>query len=296
LTGSYVLVDDAFRDLVDFDAELVKLADGCIWAEGPVWIPAESALVWSDVRSNREWRWTAANGAAVFREPSNHANGHALDHDGNIISCEHSSNSVTRRAPDGTYTTLADTYEGGRFNSPNDVVVKSDGAIYFTDPPYGILSSAEGYQRDSEIGANYVYRLDPESGDLSVAADQFDRPNGLTFSPDESILYIADTGEPRNIRTMDVAPDGSLSNLQFFAAPDPPASDGLRVDQHGNVWTSAGDGVHVFSPNGQLIGRVKVPERTANCEFGGEDGTTLFITASTSLYSIETQVVGARRA
>jgi gluconolactonase len=291
-----VLVSDAFRDLVDFDADLTKLADGCIWAEGPVWIPAENALVWSDVRSNREWRWTAADGAVVFREPSNHANGHTLDHDGNIITCEHSSNSVTRRTPDGTYTTLAETYKGGRLNSPNDVVVKSDGTLYFTDPPYGILSSNEGFQRDSEIGANYVYRLDPKSGELTVAADQFDRPNGLTFSPDESILYIADTGEPRNIRTMDVGQDGSLSNLQFFAVPDPPASDGLRVDQHGNVWTSAGDGIHVFSPDGELIGKVKVPEKTANCEFGGPDGTTLFITASTSLYSIETQVVDARRA
>jgi len=294
VTSSYVLVDDAFRELVDFDAELVKLADGCLWAEGPVWIPAESALVWSDTRNNREWRWTEADGASVFREPSNHANGHTLDRDGNIISCEHSSNSVTRRTPDGTYTTLVDSVAGGRLNSPNDVVVKSDGSIYFTDPPYGILSNAEGFQRESEIGANYVYRFDPDTEMTMVVADQFDRPNGLTFSPDESILYIADTGEPRNIRTMDVGPDGTLSNLQFFAAPDPPASDGLRVDLHGNVWTSAGDGVHVFSPDGNLIGRVKVPDKTANCEFGGPDGSTLFITASTSLYSIETQVVGAR--
>jgi len=296
MISSYVLVDDAFRDLVDFDADLVKLADGCIWAEGPVWIPAESALVWSDVRSNREWRWTAADGAAVFREPSNHANGHTLDRDGNIITCEHSSNSVTKRTPDGTYTTLVDNVAGGRLNSPNDVVIKSDGTLYFTDPPYGILSDDEGFQRDSEIGENYVYRLNSETGMTMVAADQFDHPNGLAFSPNESIIYIADTGEPQNIRTMDVAADGNLSNLQFFAAPDPPGSDGLRVDQYGNVWTSAGDGVHVYSPDGELIGKVKVPEKTANCEFGGPDGTTLFITASTSLYSIETRVVDARRA
>ncbi len=296
MISSYVLVDDAFRDLVDFDADLVKLADGCIWAEGPVWIPAESALVWSDVRSNREWRWTAADGAAVFREPSNHANGHTLDRDGNIITCEHSSNSVTKRTPDGTYTTLVDNVAGGRLNSPNDVVIKSDGTLYFTDPPYGILSDDEGFQRDSEIGENYVYRLNSETGMTMVAADQFDHPNGLAFSPNESIIYIADTGEPQNIRTMDVAADGNLSNLQFFAAPDPPGSDGLRVDQYGNVWTSAGDGVHVYSPDGELIGKVKVPEKTANCEFGGPAGTTLFITASTSLYSIETRVVDARRA
>ncbi|NQW18265.1 MAG: SMP-30/gluconolactonase/LRE family protein [Chloroflexi bacterium] len=296
MTNSYVVVDDTFRSLIESGAELQKLADGCIWAEGPVWIPNESALVWSDVRSNREWRWTAAGGASVFREPSNHANGHTLDRNGNIITCEHSSNSVTRREADGTYTTLVKEYRGGRFNSPNDVVVKSDGTIWFTDPPYGILSNSEGFKRDSEIGANYVYRLDPESGEVTIAADQFDRPNGLTFSPDESILYIADTGEPRNIRMMDVGDDGSLSNLRFFAAPEPPASDGLRVDQFGNIWTSAGDGVQVFSSEGVLLGRIPVPEKTANCEFGGENGTTLFITASTSLYSIETRVIDARRA
>jgi len=296
VTNSYVVVDDTFRSLIESGAELQKLADGCIWAEGPVWIPNESALVWSDVRSNREWRWTAAGGASVFREPSNHANGHTLDRNGNIITCEHSSNSVTRREADGTYTTLVKEYRGGRFNSPNDVVVKSDGTIWFTDPPYGILSNSEGFKRDSEIGANYVYRLDPESGEVTIAADQFDRPNGLTFSPDESILYIADTGEPRNIRMMDVGDDGSLSNLRFFAAPEPPASDGLRVDQFGNIWTSAGDGVQVFSSEGVLLGRIPVPEKTANCEFGGENGTTLFITASTSLYSIETRVIDARRA
>jgi len=231
--------------------------------------------------------WSEADGATTFRAPSGYTNGNTLDREGRLVSCQHSPGMVTRTEPDGTITTLADSYQGKKLNSPNDLVVKSDGSIWFTDPPYGILSDHEGAQRESEIGANYVFRLDPESGDLSIVGDDFDMPNGIAFAPDEKTIYIADTGEPRHMRVLTVNNDNTLTNIREFAAPEPPASDGLRVDTDGNVWTSAGDGVHVFASDGALLGKIHVPEKAANCEFGGEEGRTLFITATTSLYSIE---------
>jgi gluconolactonase len=288
-------IDARFGDLIVPGAELRHLADGCIWAEGPVWMPDSSSLIWSDIPNNRMLSWSEASGASTFRQPSGYANGNTLDRAGRLVSCQHSPGIVTRTEPDGTITTLADTYQGNKLNSPNDLVVKSDGSIWFTDPPYGILSDREGHQRESEIGANYVYRLNPESGDLTVVADDFDRPNGIAFSPDEKTIYIADTGKPRHMRALDVNDDDTLSNSREFAKPDPPASDGFRVDAHGNVWTSAGDGVHVFAPDGTLLGKVPVPEKVANCEFGGADGRTLFITATTSLYSMDVAVTRAPR-
>ncbi len=285
-------------------AELRRLADDCIWAEGPVWMPESKTLIWSDIPSNRMLAWSEDGGASTFREPSGYTNGNTLDRAGRLVSCQHSPGIVTRTEPDGTVITLADTYQGKKLNSPNDLVVKSDGSIWFTDPPYGILSDHEGHQRESEIGANYVYRLDPESGDLTVVADDFDRPNGIAFSPDEKTVYISDTGEPRHMRALDVNPvnpvnpvnkGGALANSREFAKPDPPASDGFRVDANGNVWTSAGDGVHVFTPDGTLLGKIHTPEKAANCEFGGPDGHTLFITATTSLYAIDVAATRAPR-
>ena len=279
-------------------AELRRLADDCIWAEGPVWMPESKTLIWSDIPNNRMLAWSEDGGASTFREPSGYTNGNTLDREGRLVSCQHSPGIVTRTEPDGAVITLADTYQGKKLNSPNDLVVKSDGSIWFTDPPYGILSDHEGHQRESEIGANYVYRLDPESGDLTVVADDFDRPNGIAFSPDEKTVYISDTGEPRHMRALDVNPvneGGALANSREFAKPDPPASDGFRVDTNGNVWTSAGDGVHVFAPDGTLLGKIHTPEKAANCEFGGPDGHTLFITATTSLYAIDVAATRAPR-
>ncbi len=287
--------DPRFDDLIIPGARLRHLADGCIWAEGPVWMPDSSSLVWSDIPNNRMQAWSEASGATTFRDPSGYTNGNTLDREGRLVSCQHSPAMVTRTEPDGAITTLADSYRGKRLNSPNDLVIKSDGSIWFTDPPYGILSDHEGHQRESEIGANYVFRLDPESGDLTVVADDFDRPNGIAFSADEKIIYISDTGEPRHMRALDVNDDGTLANSREFAKPDPPASDGFRVDTRGNVWTSASDGVHAFAPDGTLLGKVRVPEKVANCEFGGADGRTLFITATTSLYSIDVAVTKAPR-
>ena len=292
--------DARFDSLVPPGAELKRLYSGTTWAEGPAYVKAYGGLVWSDVPNNRMYRWTPEDGGSVFREPSNYSNGNTVDNSGRLVTCQHLTHSVTRTEPDGTVVTLVDTYEGKRFNSPNDLVVKSDDTIWFTDPPYGILNSYEGAQRESEIGGNYVYRFDPSNGDLSIVADDFDKPNGLAFSHDEAVLYIADTGGthtpggPHHIRAFDVSGGSQLTNSRVFAEITPGFADGLRVDEAGNVFTSAFDGIQVYSPEAELLGKILVPERaTANCAFGGNDGSTLFITASTALYAIETSTSGA---
>ena len=231
-------------------------------------------------------------GVTEFRKPSNYTNGHTRDREGRLVSCEHGARRVTRTEWDGSITVLADSYKGKRLNSPNDVVVKSDGSVWFTDPPYGILSDYEGHKGESEIGACHVYRLDPKAGKLAIAADDFDKPNGLAFSPDEKTLYVADTGAshdpdgPRHIRAFKLAKDGKLSGGKVFAVCDAGLFDGFRCDEDGNIWTSAGDGVHCFSPKGELLGKIRVPEVVSNVTFGGPKKNRLFITATTSLYAI----------
>ncbi len=292
--------DDRFWRLVPRDAQLKRLFSGTAWAEGPVYLRDQRALVWSDVPNNRMYTWTAEHGGSVFREPSNYSNGNAVDRSGRLVTCEHFTHRVSRTEPDGTIVPLVDNYRGKRLNSPNDLVVKSDDSIWFTDPPYGILSNYEGVQQESAVGGNFVYRLDPATGELSVVADDFDKPNGLAFSPDESVLYVADTGGthtpngPHHIMAFDVAEDSQLENSRVFAEVSPGFSDGFRVDASGNVFTSAFDGIQVYSPDGELLGKILVPERaTANCAFGGDGNSTLFITASTALYAIETSTRGA---
>lgn len=290
---------EEFLSLVSPDARLELLWTGGLWCEGPVWLPREQALLWSDIPNQRVLRWRDGEGADVWLEPSRFANGHTLDRKGRVISCEHGARAVTRREKDGSFTTLAEAYEGKRLNSPNDVVVKSDGSVWFTDPPYGILSDYEGYKAESEIGANYVFRLEPETGALSVVASDLDKPNGLAFSPDEKILYIADTGfshtpgGPHHIRAYDVVDGALLSNSRVFTVIEPGGPDGFRVDKCGNVFAAAWDGIQVFSPSGEMLGKILVPEKTANCAFGGVDGQRLFITASTSLYAINLKTTPA---
>jgi gluconolactonase len=244
-------------------------------------------------------RFDEASGAvSVFRQPSNHANGNTVDRQGRLITCEHGRR-VTRTEHDGTITVLADRWQGKRLNSPNDVVVKSDGSLWFTDPTYGIDSDYEGVRAESEIGRNQVYRIDP-SGEVTVAADDFVQPNGIAFSPDERRLYIVDTGAshvkdgPRHIRVFDVGEDGTLSGGAVFADCSLGAFDGLRLDEAGRVWTSAGDGVHCLTPEGELIGKVRVPEPVANVCFGGPKRNRLYICATTSLYSVLLPVSGAK--
>ena len=292
--------DERFRPLVKASARLDTLYTGCRWAEGPAYVSAGRYLVWSDIPNDRMLRWDETTGAVgVFRSPAGYSNGNTIDRQGRLVTCEHGNRRVTRTEHDGTITVLADRFEGKRLNSPNDVVVRSDGAVYVTDPAYGIDSDYEGHRAESEIGACHVYRIDPRTGAVGIAADDFVRPNGLAFSPDERLLYIADTGAthvpdgPRHIRRFAVAENGSLSGGDVFATCTAGLFDGFRVDTDGRIWTSAGDGVHCYEPDGTLIGKVRVPEGVANVVFGGPKRNRLFICATTSLYAFLTCVNGA---
>ena len=291
------VLDDRFRWLIDENAQLEKHWSGAEWSEGPAYFADGDYVIWSDIPNNRQLRFDAGSGeTTVFREPSNYSNGNSVDLQSRQVTCEHHTNRITRTEPDGTVTVLIDNYNGNRLNSPNDLVVKSDGTIWFSDPPYGILSNREGAQRESELDGNYLFRFDPETEQLSIASDSLDRPNGLAFSPDESILYVADSGEPRNMVAFDVGADGkTLSNRRVFATVRPGIADGFRCDVEGNVWTSAWDGIQCYTPAGELIGKIQVPEqRTANCVFGDADFKRLYIAGDTSLYSIRLNVAGAR--
>jgi gluconolactonase len=236
-------------------------------------------------------RWVDWVGVGVFRLPANNTNGHTRDRQGRLVSCEHGARRVSRTELDGTVTVLADRYQGKRLNSPNDVVVKSDDSVWFSDPTYGIDSDYEGHKAASEIGGSHVYRLDPATGDLQIAADDFAKPNGLAFAPDERTLYVSDTGAthdpdgPQHIRAFDVE-TGRLRNSRVFAVSEHGLFDGFRVDVEGNIWTSAGEGINCYTPQGELIGRIKIPELVSNCTFGGPKRNRLFITATSSLYAV----------
>jgi gluconolactonase len=283
------------------NAAVERLATGCRWAEGPVWFGDGRFLVWSDIPNNRMLRWLEDDGrVSVFRSPSHYANGNTRDRQGRLVSCEHDSRRVTRTEPDGRLTVLMDRFEGKRLNAPNDVVVKSDGSVWFTDPGYGILYNYEGHRAPFELPTR-VYRLDPRTGDATVVLEDMERPNGLCFSPDESLLYVVDTGvTPRPIRVYDVVADGTrLAGGRLFADMSPGSSDGIRCDTDGNVWAAAGgggegfDGVHVFAPDGTRIGQVLLPEKCANLCFGGEKRNRLFMAASQSLYALYVEAQGA---
>ena len=297
----YEVHDPRFRLLLQPNAFFEKLADGCRWAEGPVWLPAARFLAWSDIPNDRMMRWVPGIGVGVFRAPADFSNGNTLDREQRLVSCHHGTRCVTRTEHDGRITVLADRYEGRRLNSPNDAVVHSDGAIWFTDPDYGILGDYEGHRADSEIGACNVYRVAPASGAVELVADDFAKPNGLAFSPDETRLYIADSGAshidggPHHIRVFDVDARGRLHDGRVFAEVSPGVPDGMRVDEHGNLWTSADDGVHCYAPDGTLLGKLCVPETVANLVFGGPMRNRLFIAATTSLYALYVGVRGAAR-
>lgn len=287
---------NAFRALTGSASELIELAGGMVFTEGPVWLAAQQKLIWSDVRGNRMHGWTKAEGVSVYRDPSDVSNGNTLDGDGRLITCQMGARRVVRTEHDGSVTVLAETYKGGRLNSPNDVVVKSDGTIWFTDPDYGLLGGRAGPGDEKEQEGNFVFRLDPSSGELTVVADDFDKPNGLAFTPDERKLYIADSGRthredaPHHIRVFDVEGGKTLKDGRVFAEIEPHIPDGLRIAPDGKVFTSAGDGVQVFTPEGELIGKFLTPEVAANCCFGGPEGDTLFITASSSVWSVRLNI------
>lgn len=303
-SGLYQIDDPAFAALVIGSAGLERLCAGLRWAEGPVWFDDLQCLLVSDIPNQRILRWAAdaAGGGTVstFRQPSNFANGQTRDRQGRLVTCEHGQRRVVRTEPDGSRTVLADSYAGKPLNSPNDVVVRSDGSIWFTDPTYGILSDYEGYRATPEQPVRGVYRVDGATGEISLVADGFNQPNGLAFSPDETVLYVADSGAshdgslPRHIRAFAVEGD-RLRHDRVFARIDAGVPDGIRTDVAGNLWSSAADGVHCFAPDGNRIGKVLVPETVANLCFGGPRRNRLFITATTSVYAVYVGATGAQR-
>ena len=294
IAAHFEVLDDRFAGCRG-DSRIERLYDGCRWAEGPVYVPAGRYVVWSDIPNDRMLRWDEMTGnVGEFRQPAGHSNGNTLDREGRLVTCEHGNRRVSRTEHDGSISVLAEHFDGKRLNSPNDVVVRSDGSIWFTDPAYGIDSDYEGHRAASEIGACNVYRIDPATGDVAVVADDFDRPNGLAFSLDESQIYIADTRH-NHIRVFDVNGAGPLGAGEVFAECTAGHFDGFRLDDTGRLWAGVGDGVHCFDPDGTLIGKLHLPEDAANLTFGGLARNRLFITATTSLYSIRINVNGAAR-
>ena len=282
---------DDFRKYLLPNAKLKKLATGFDWTEGPVWFGDANCLLFSDIPGNQVLRWNAEVGISVFRSPSNFANGHTRDRRGRLIACEHGSRRVTRTEYDGSITVIADNYLGKRLNSPNDVVVKSDDSIWFTDPHYGIVSNYEGHLSEQELGCN-VYRVDPLNSELSLVTDELDCPNGLVFDREEKTLFVSDTGtmydtqSDQAIFSFDVTDGRRLTGKHRYYKIDCGVSDGMRLDTDGNIWTSAGDGVHCIMPEGVLAGKIKVPEVVSNICFGGRGKHVMFITATTSVYSL----------
>ena len=300
MSAEYQGIDQRFGALFNGNGHVEKLATGFKWAEGPAWFGGGRYLVWSDIPNDRMMRFDETDGSvSVFRSPSGNSNGNTVDRQGRLISCEHAGRRVSRTEHDGTIVTLADSFEGKRLNSPNDAVVKSDGSIWFTDPSYGIDSDYEGNKATSEIGACNVYRIDPNTLAVSAVITDMVRPNGLAFSRDEKLLYVADTGathkpgHPAEIRVYDIA-GNSASNGRQFVVCDAGLFDGFRLDNDGRIWSSAADGVHCFAPGGTLLGKVLVPEPVANVAWGGSKYNVLYICGTTSLYAVRLMVNGAR--
>ena len=294
----FEILDDRFRSYVLPNAPLVKLAEGFAWLEGPVWFADQDCLLVSDLPNDRIMRWTPDGGISVFRKPSGFANGHTRDRQGRLIGCSHQQRCVTRTELDGRVTVLADRYAGKRLNSPNDVICRSDDTIWFSDPHYGINTDYEGGKQTPEWPPT-LYRLDPKDGSLQIMADDFEGPNGLAFSPDESLLYVSESGrqfatEPvQHIRVFDVLDRGKLlSPGRIFHKIAPGFADGFRLDHDGNVWSSAADGVHCVAPDGTKLGVIKVPFTVSNLTFGGRNRSRLFICAFHTLFAIYTNQRG----
>ena len=299
----FEMFDERFAACYAGHVRVERLWTGARWAEGPAWFAAGRYLVFSDIPNNRMMRFDETDGSvSVFRQPSNNSNGNTVDHDGRLVTCEHQTRRVTRTEHDGSLTVIADHWNGKRFNSPNDVIVADDGAVWFTDPTYGILSDYEGDAAESAIGACHVYRADAKDGGVTVVADDFEKPNGIAFSPDGKHLFVADTGNshnrngPKHIRRFEVKADGkSLGRSSVFADCTAGMFDGFRFDREGRLWSSAGDGVHCFAADGAPIGKIRIPEFVGNLTFGGPKRNRMFICGTTSLYSVFLTTRGAGR-
>ncbi len=302
------ILDPRFAPVAE-GAVLQRLCTGATWSEGPVWMHEDDAVLWSDIPANRMLRWSATEGMTVWRDGVDFTNGHARDRNGDLLHCSHGRRAIlrTRVGPDGVRAptpdeVVVDRFEGRRLNSPNDLVVRSDGTLWFTDPPYGILSNREGHKAAPEQAANHVFCYDPATGRLHAATDQVQEPNGLAFSPDESVLYVSDTSAAlqrpgrgnHHIVAFDVA-GLQLRDMRVVAAVSPGLPDGFRIDRHGWIYTSSLDAVQVLHPDGTLLGRIPVPEKVGNLTFGGPRRDELFIAASTSLYRIRLNTQGIQQ-
>ncbi len=270
-----------------------KVFTGTLWAEGPAYIPHLDTLVWSDIPNNRMLK-LYKNKVSEYRNPSNYCNGNTIDNEENVISCSHGGRCIYKTNDKLEVSILVDSFNGKKFNSPNDIFVKSDGTIWFTDPPYGILSDYEGYIGKQEYNGCYVFSFDPATNKLKVVIDDLVRPNGITLSPDECKLYVSDTGKDlKHLYVYDLI-EGRPTNRKLIYDFKPFFSDGFRCDKDGNIWTSAGKAIKCFNTQNELIGQLVVPELVSNLEFGGKDGNILYVTATTSLYSIELNQQGAK--
>ena len=296
----FEIIDNRFRAMVLPNASLEVLGESFRWLEGPVWFADQDCLLFSDLPNDRILRWTENSGVSIFRQPAGYPNGHCRDRTGRLITCSHQHRSLNRLELDGTVTTLVSHFDGKRLNSPNDVVCRSDGTIWFTDPNFGISTDYEGGKQTQELPPA-VYRFDPADGSILMVADQFEGPNGLAFSPDERMIYISEAGpqfadNPQQfIRAFNVTSDGkSLTGGWNFHKVSPGFADGFKVDQAGAIWSSAADGVHCIDTSGELLGKILVPGRVANLAFGGRHHSRLFICAGRTLYAIYINVRGAR--
>ncbi len=299
-----IALDKRFQKYIITNTPIERLWTGALWAEGPAWCGAGRFLLWSDIPNNRQMRWLEEDGhASVFRSPSEYSNGNTFDFEGRQVSCQHALRRVVRYETDGKVTVIADKWQGKPLNSPNDIVVHPDGGIWFTDPPYGIMGNYEGFEAKPEI-REAVYRVDPKTGKMDKITDELDKPNGICFSPDYKKVYICDTGDPRDIQLFDVVDGKTARNKRQFTnmvmpGKEPGLADGIRADVDGNIWAGAGrggpgyDGVHVFTPAGERIGMIVLPEICANICFGGTKRNRLFMAASQSVYAVYVGTRGA---
>lgn len=292
------IYDPRMRALVRPDSSLQKVANGAVHSESPVYIKEDDSVIWSDNHGNRLLRWSASDGVSVVREPSYYQNGNALDLEGRLVACSMGKRAIERREHDGQWKVLVDRYQGKRLNSPNDLVVKSDGTIWFSDPPYGINDPNQGYGGEQELPGSYVFRFDPATGEIDPVVTDTIRPNGLAFSPNESLLYVSDSasynmpGAAHHIRVYKVVDGRRTTNGRLFAVINPPIPDGMCMDEQGNIFTTSKDSIQVFAPDGVRLGKIPVPETCSNATFGGPERDRLFITAGKSLYAIDLNTHG----